>query len=211
MSMLLHEEIYRGREALARCRAFPVTVCGAGTLGGNIVEHLARVGFGCLTVVDRDRVEERNLSTQPYQRGDIGAAKAQLLAHNLFRAVGTTVTAHCQTLSPANAKKLLRRSELVVDTFDNRASRAAVGAWCAARGVPCLHAGMAGGYGEVLWHEAYRLPEATGEDLCDYPLARHLAMLVATVAAEAVLRFVIRGERINRTVTLEDLAIRDFV
>ena len=56
----------------------------------------------------------------------------------------------------------------------------------------------------------YRLPEAVGEDLCDYPLARSLATLVATVAAEAVLRFVIRGERRGYTVTLEDLAICEF-
>jgi tRNA A37 threonylcarbamoyladenosine dehydratase len=42
----------------------PVTVCGAGALGAN-TESLARSGFGQLTVVDRDRIEERNLSTQP--------------------------------------------------------------------------------------------------------------------------------------------------
>lgn len=210
MSLLLHEELYRGREALARCRSFPVTVCGAGALGGNLTEHLARVGFGQLTVVDRDRVEEHNLSTQPYQRSDLGGAKAELLAHGLYRALGVMVTPRCQTLSANNANKLLRGSELVVDCFDNRASRAAVGEWCAARGVPCLHAGMVDAYGEILWHEVYRLPEDRGEDRCDYPLARHLVMLVATVAAETVLRFVICGERCNHTVTLEDLAIRAF-
>jgi len=210
MSMQLHEEAYRGREALARCRDFPVTVCGAGALGGNLLEHLARVGFARLAVVDRDRVEEHNLATQPYQRGDIGAAKAQLLARDLYRAVGVEITAHCRRLTPENARKLLRGSALVVDCFDNRASRAAVGEWCAASEVPCLHAGMVGDYGEVLWHEVYRLPEAVGEDLCDYPLARSLATLVATVAAEAVLRFVIRGERRGYTVTLEDLAICEF-
>lgn len=208
--MQQHEAAYRGSDALARCRAFPLTVCGAGALGGNLIEHLARVGFGQLRVVDQDRVAEHNLATQPYQRGDIGAAKAELLAHSLYRAVGVTIKAHCQTLSPENANKLLKGSQLVVDCFDNRASRAAVAAWCAQRQVPCLHAGMVDGFGEVLWDEVYRLPEARGEDLCDYPLARHLVMLVATVAAETVLRFVIHGERLNHTVTLEDLAIRAF-
>jgi tRNA A37 threonylcarbamoyladenosine dehydratase len=33
-------------------------------IGAN-TESLARSGFGKLTVVDRDRIEERNLSTQP--------------------------------------------------------------------------------------------------------------------------------------------------
>jgi molybdopterin/thiamine biosynthesis adenylyltransferase len=43
-----------------------VTVCGAGALGANITENLARSGAGSLVVIDRDRIEERNLSTQPY-------------------------------------------------------------------------------------------------------------------------------------------------
>ena len=45
-----------------------ITICGAGTLGGNLVETLARMGFSRLILIDKDKVEMRNLSTQPYSR-----------------------------------------------------------------------------------------------------------------------------------------------
>jgi tRNA A37 threonylcarbamoyladenosine dehydratase len=59
-------------------------VCGAGALGANIAESLARSGFCQLRVIDR--IQDRNLSTQPYYRSDIGAFKAKILANNLYRA-----------------------------------------------------------------------------------------------------------------------------
>src|SRR5437868_1296558 len=90
---LFHEHRYRTPETMRRVRELPVTVCGAGALGGNMVESLARQGFARLKVIDRDRVEERNLSTQPYYRADIGAFKAKILANALYRALGVSVEA----------------------------------------------------------------------------------------------------------------------
>src|SRR2546423_1868065 len=138
-----HERLHRTPELMARVRELPVTICGAGALGANIAESLARSGFRRLVVIDRDRVEERNLSTQPYHRSDVGAAKAKILANSLYRAVGTVVEARVETLTPANAAKLLRGSALLVDTFDNSASRRAVKEWSEQANVPCLHAGLA--------------------------------------------------------------------
>src|SRR4051812_34669231 len=96
-----------------------VTVRGAGALGANSAESLTRSGFARLTIIDRDRVEERNLSTQPYYRSDIGAFKAKILANTLFRALGATVDARAEELTTPNAGKLLAGSDLVIDTFDN--------------------------------------------------------------------------------------------
>src|SRR5438132_1814597 len=101
MSIFYHEQISRAPELMARLRDFAVTVCGAGALGANITESLARSGFGRLTVIDRDRVEERNLSTQPYYRSDIGAFKAKILANSLYRAVGAPVEARAEELTAA--------------------------------------------------------------------------------------------------------------
>lgn len=58
---------------MAPLKDFPVTVCGAVALEANITENLARSGFSKLVVIDRDRIEERNLFTQPYYKSDIGA------------------------------------------------------------------------------------------------------------------------------------------
>jgi molybdopterin/thiamine biosynthesis adenylyltransferase len=210
MSYYYHELLHRSSELMARVREMAVTVCGAGALGANTVESLARSGFGRLRVIDRDRIEERNLSTQPYYRSDIGAFKAKILANGLFRALGVTVDARAEELTAANAGKLLGESALVVDTFDNSVARRAVTDFCAGAGVPCLHAGLAGDYGEVIWNEQYRVPSAAQDDVCDYPLARNLVMLTTAVACEVVVGFAATGERRSFTVTLGDFAVKPF-
>jgi molybdopterin/thiamine biosynthesis adenylyltransferase len=211
MSAIFHEQLYRSSEMMARVRACGVTVCGAGALGANIVESLARQGFTKLRVVDRDRVEERNLSTQPYYRADIGARKAQVLANAIYRALGVEVDARMDELTATNVRKLLAGSDLVIDAFDNSPSRLAVKDYCAAAQVPCLHAGLAGGYAEVIWNESYRVPSPAQDDVCDYPLARNLVLLTVAVVCETIVAFVATGARESYTITLRDLAVRPFM
>jgi molybdopterin/thiamine biosynthesis adenylyltransferase len=207
----MHERLHRGAAAIDAMARFPVAICGAGALGANIAEGLARAGFAGIAVIDRDRIEERNLSTQPYYRADVGAFKARILEHSLYRAVGARIFAHAKELNDMNVGKLLDGAKLVIDTFDNSASRRIVATWCAEQGIPCLHAGLADGYAEVIWNEIYRVPSPARDDICDYPLARNLAMLAATVACEVTIGFVTEGERRSYTITLDDLAVRPFV
>jgi molybdopterin/thiamine biosynthesis adenylyltransferase len=210
MNVLFHEQLYRSSEVIARVRELPLTVCGAGALGANVLESLARQGFARLRVVDRDRIEERNLSTQPYGRAEVGAHKARQLAHALYRALGVEVDARTEELTTANAARLLGGSALVLDAFDNNVSRRTVRDYCAEASVACLHAGLAGDYAEVIWNESYRVPSAAQDDVCDYPLARNLVMLAVAVACESVVEFVATGARRSFTVTLRDLAVRPF-
>ncbi len=208
MSLFYHEQLYRSGEVMRRIGEQSVTVCGAGALGANIVESLARSGFANLRVIDRDRVEERNLSTQPFYRTDIGAHKAKILANSLYRAVGVKVDARAEELRSDNARKLL--DGLVVDAFDNSASRGAVKVACEEAKLACLHVGLANGYAEVIWNESYRVPSASQDDICDYPLARNLVMLTVAVACESVVSYVATGRRDSFTITLGDFAIRPF-
>lgn len=209
MSFLHHEQLFRGPDAMRRLKAAKVTVCGAGALGSHLLDSLARAGVGGLRVVDRDRVEERNLSTQLWTRADVGAPKAKLLAHLVFRAVGTQVDARVKELAPQNARALLRGSDLVIDAFDNSVGRAAVQAGAAELGLPCLHAGLAADYAELVWDPGYRVPSAAGDDVCDYPLARNLALVTAALAAELALRFLATGEQRGLQLTFGDLRLHD--
>jgi len=208
---LFHERLYRGDEAMRRVRDSQVTVCGAGALGANITESLARQGFGKLRVIDRDRIEERNLSTQPYFRSDVGAFKAKILANSLYRALGVEVEAIAEGLTQTSVDRCLKGSELVLDTFDNSVSRRLIKDRCEKLGLACLHVGLAADYAEVMWNEAYRVPSEANDDVCDYPLARNLIMLAVGVACEVVVNFVIRVEKKSYTITLADFAVREFV
>jgi molybdopterin/thiamine biosynthesis adenylyltransferase len=144
----------------------------------DAAETLARMGFARLTVIDRDRVATRNLSTQPYAQGEVGAPKARALANSLYRAVGARLTPVVAELTAANAGDLLAGAALIVDAFDNRAGRAAVSATINRLGLACLHIGFSpdGLYGSGLWGRAIRFTARHRRRSCDYP-ARPLARL----------------------------------
>src|SRR5258708_15761215 len=116
-----------------------ITICGAGTLGGNLTETLARMGFTHLKLIDKDCVEMRNLSTQPYSRAEVGAPKARALANMLYRAVQAKLESVVVELTSTNSEGLLQGSGLVVDAFDNRAAREAVTATPPPLQLPALH------------------------------------------------------------------------
>jgi molybdopterin-synthase adenylyltransferase len=219
MSIFVREQLYRSSPVMAKLKSHAVTVCGAGALGANLVENLARSGFNNLKVIDRDRIEERNLSTQPYYRSDVGAFKAKILANNLYRAIGVKVEAQTQELNAKNIESFLKGSDLVIDAFDNSTSRGTIKAYCDAlmarqsqrMNLPCLHAGLGGDYAEVIWNEVYRVPSDANDDVCDYPLARNLVMLTVAIATESIITFVANQKKLSYTVTLKDLTIQPFV
>ena len=209
-SPFFHEERHH---RLAAFTAAPVAICGAGALGGNLAETLARMGFARLKVIDRDRVEWRNLSTQPYVRAEVGVGKARALANALYRAVQAKVEPVAQDLTTANAPALLAGSALVVDAFDNATARGAVSAAARRSGVSCLHVGFSadGLYGSGVWERGYVVPGDAGGDPCDYPLTRPFALLIVALAARAVVRHFAEDRRIDFEVTWNDVRIDERV
>ena len=205
---LIHEALYRGDEAMTRLATAHIVLCGAGALGSHLAEHLLRQGARQLTVIDFDRVEQHNLGAQSYEEGDIGALKVDALRARCYRATGVEIAAVSQPLTERNAPKHLRHADLVLDTFDTSASRRLVAETCATLRRPCLHLGMHTDYGEVHWNEGYRVPgDVVAPDVCAYPLARNLVLLVVALGAEVALRFLLGGQRENYSITLRDLTI----
>lgn len=206
-SPFFHEERHA---TLAAFAGQTITICGAGTLGANLTETLARMGFTRLRLIDKDRVEPRNLSVQPYSRAEVGAPKARTLANTLYRAVQARVEPLISELTAANAPDLLRESALVVDAFDNYLARAAVSFETRSTGLPCLHIGFSpdGLYGSGLWEPHYRVPHETPGDPCDYPLTRPFALTLTTLAARAINDFFSTGVCHEFEMTWNDLKIQ---
>jgi molybdopterin-synthase adenylyltransferase len=202
-----HEELYRGADLAAKLAAVRVTLCGAGALGSNLADTLARQGFRQIRVIDRDRIEQHNVSTQLYGEGDVGAWKVEVLRSQLFRDTGIEIEAINKELSDRTVAKYLKDAGVVLETFDNSASRRLVKDHCQHTGIACLHAGLFADYGEVIWNERYRVPDDVGQDVCDYPLARNLVLLTVAVATETLLRYLDSGATDNWSVTLRDFAI----
>jgi molybdopterin/thiamine biosynthesis adenylyltransferase len=207
--LTLHEAMYRGKAAIEKIGSVRLVLCGAGALGSLIADNLLRQGMRQLTVIDNDRVEARNAGTQLYRQEDTGALKVEALRAHCFRAAGIEIEPVAKRLDEHNALRLLRGADLVVDTFDNSASRRAVSETCTQHGFACLHLGMNGGYGEVRWNEGYRVPADVAEgDACEVPLARNLILLVVAAGSEAALRYLVDGRMDNYAITLQDLKIQ---
>jgi molybdopterin/thiamine biosynthesis adenylyltransferase len=58
----------------------PITVIGAGAIGGWVTLSLAKMGFENIQVYDDDKVEVENLNSQFYRFSDIGKPKVAALA-----------------------------------------------------------------------------------------------------------------------------------
>jgi hypothetical protein len=205
-SPFFHEERHA---SLAPFAEKLITICGAGALGGNLTEMLARMGFTNLKLIDKDRVEMRNLSTQPYSRAEVGSPKARALANQLYRAVQSKIEPVVIELTDKNACDLLKGSALIIDAFDNRAARAAVSATAQALKLPCLHIGFSGDglYGSGLWEPGYKVPSETPGDPCDYPLTRPLALTLASVAARVITEYFRDGKPTDFELTWNDLKV----
>lgn len=203
-----HEQLYRGEALAAKLQSVRIAICGAGALGSNLADTLARQGFAKLKVIDRDRVEEHNVSTQTYGEGDVGAWKVDVLKNQLFRNVGVEIEAINKELNVKTAAKFLKDCDLVIDAFDNSVSRALLQEHSRANRIVCLHAGLFADYGEVIWDARYRVPGDDGQDVCDYPLARNLVLLTVAVTAETLLRYLATGEQQDWSITLADFAVR---
>lgn len=205
-SPFFHEERHA---SLAPFVDKPITICGAGALGGNLTETLARMGFSRLKLIDKDRVEMRNLSTQPYSRGEVGVPKARTLANMLYRAIQARLEPVVVELSSANATNMLKDSALVVDAFDNRPARAVVSETTRMLQIPCLHIGFSldGLYGSGLWEPHYQIPQEVAADPCNYPLTRPLALMLTSLATRAIVDFFIKGQSNNFELTWNDAKV----
>ncbi len=234
MTFFLHEQFYRD---LSTVRDRLITICGVGALGANLAETLARMGFSNLRIVDRDRIEAHNLSTQPWQQQDIGAPKVRVLANTLYRAVAARIEPKHDELNDTNAKKLIQGSAVVVDAFDNLPSRRAVADATTTLHIPCLHIAFSStsDYGCGLWGDSYhterstqgevqgqvstpdqqpappmpnpQLRPAAPQDVCDYPLTRPLALLIVAVAAEIIVDHLNTASQRGFEFTLRDMRL----
>ena len=143
-----------------------VLIAGCGGIGGNVIESLARIGIGAITVVDGDSFDESNLNRQILCTPDkLGSSKA-LAAADRIRLIDPSicVTAVCEPVTAANASGLMEGIDLVIDALD---------------GAPGVHSARYMGY-----DTDYRLRMEHILDLMkDVPDEKRTARFVAAVAA----------------------------
>lgn len=137
-----------GAAALQRFRQSHVCVIGIGGVGSWAAEALARSAIGRLTLIDLDHVAESNVNRQIHALGDeFGKAKVVAMAERVH-AINPACTVDIveEFVAEDNLNELLGRGyDYVLDAIDQTRVKAALIAWCKARGVKLITTGSAGG------------------------------------------------------------------
>jgi molybdopterin/thiamine biosynthesis adenylyltransferase len=208
MDTLIHEEKYRGKALLKKMAEQEFIICGAGAIGSNLVENMARQGFKKFTVIDMDRVDDHNRHTQAFGRRDIGQLKVSALKSRIYDQMGVNIETVSRKLEESTIKKDLTKGSIVVDGFDNSESRKLVTEYCQENGLVCLHVGLNQNYAEIHWNEGYRVPTPVkGLDVCEYPLARNIILMAVALATEVLIRYVDTKVQENYSISLGDFHV----
>jgi molybdopterin/thiamine biosynthesis adenylyltransferase len=181
-----------------------ILFCGAGALGSTTLT-LCRNLPASLAVVDFDRVEAKNLLSQAYTRQAVGKNKAEALRLQLRTFYGVEMTAYPVRLAGQNVATVAAGADLLVDCFDNAASRRVLLDHARATGTPSVHAGLAadGTFGLVRWGERFVPDEEDEPGQATCAGGEHLPFigLVAATLAGVVEAFVRTGDRRDAAIT----------
>ena len=180
-------------EEQARLRKSHVCVAGCGGLGGFSIEYLARIGIGCLTVIDGDRFETSNMNRQILCTADtMGCLKAEAAAERVRKICPETeVRIRGLFLDKSNAETLLDGTDLVIDALDSVPDRLLLAEACRKRKIPLVHGAVQGWNAQIAvifpesrtMEQLYGNMEMSSEKAC---LSFTPALCAAIQCAEAV-------------------------
>lgn len=158
----------RNREILSvndqeTLQASHVCVVGLGGLGGAVIEILARLGIGTLTLIDGDIFDESNLNRQLLSTMEnVGSSKVAAAAARI-RQINPLVktVVHPVFLTADNASTLIAGADVAADCLDNLKTRFLLEKAAKAAGIPMVSAAIAGAFGQM----TAIFPEDTGLSL----------------------------------------------
>ena len=128
-----------------------VAVIGCGGLGGNIIELLARLGIGKITLVDGDVFSENNLNRQLLcNEKNISRNKAEIAAERIQQINSSIKTiTYSEFIDSVNIHEIIEGTDLVVDALDNISDRFILEKACKKEKIPFIYGAVEGLYGQV--------------------------------------------------------------
>src|SRR4051812_22949411 len=144
-----------------RLKASRVLVVGAGGLGSPVALYLAAAGVGHLGLVDFDDVDITNLQRQLlHGTSDVGRPKLESARDRLQEVnPNVDIALYDERLTSANAMRIMRGYDVIVDGTDNFATRYLTNDACVLLGVPSV-------YGSVYRFEGQASVFATKDGPC---------------------------------------------
>jgi molybdopterin-synthase adenylyltransferase len=182
-----------------------VVVCGVGAVG-SLAVVAARNIAATFVFVDFDRVESKNLLAQAYVKQSLGKLKAEALKLQLLNFYGLKSEAMPVKVSDQNVAQVCAGATLVVDCFDNAASRSVLSSHCQSHQLALVHAAISGDgtFGLVRWNERFT-PDAEdhpGQPTCEGGAHLPLLSVLSGSLARVLQDFLEKGVRRDVMVSL---------
>ena len=136
---------------IALLRTKSVCVIGCGGLGGYVVELLARLGIGSMTVVDGDSFAFSNLNRQLYSTEALIGGSKVLAAFDRVHEINSEVSVFTVPtyITEKNADIILNGHDIVIDALDNISSRRILAESCGRLGLTLVHGAISGWCAQV--------------------------------------------------------------
>ena len=134
-----------------------VTIVGAGALGSHVIQFL-RSEDVALTVVDFDKVEQKNTLSQFHSRKTTGKNKADALKAAMSLFWGVKLETFPRRLEENNIAQIMAgQPDLIIDAVDNAETRKLIQGYAKDMGIACLHGAVSGdgSFGQVIWTERF--------------------------------------------------------
>jgi len=172
---------------------------GLGATGSHAVLASRNVE-GQITLVDLDKVEQKNSLSQFHSRMGLRRNKALAMQQCLLGMWGVKVNIVPHKVTDDNVAVILGKADLVLDCTDNIAARVCLMKFCRANDVPLLHAAMAqdGSLAQVTWTEDFTPDVESGDGAtCENGENLPFHIIVGGVIAQTVKVFLTKGQKRN--------------
>jgi molybdopterin/thiamine biosynthesis adenylyltransferase len=141
-----------GWEGQVKLLKSTVAIVGCGGLGGWIIEGLARMGVGHLTLIDGDTFGENNLNRQALcTEANLGQLKTEAARERIARVNSATeVTVHPVMADEESMREMVAGADVVVDALDTLPTRLVLQKVAQSLGIPVVHGAIGGYVGQVM-------------------------------------------------------------
>ncbi len=128
------EEIYSrtklliGQNNLEKIKKARVVICGIGGVGSYVMEALARIGIGNITVIDKDKVDISNINRQIIADVENVDRSKALIAKERINRINPSIQVKDIEgyIDSSNVKKYLENADYIVDAIDKIESKLAI-------------------------------------------------------------------------------------
>jgi molybdopterin/thiamine biosynthesis adenylyltransferase len=176
-----------------------IVIVGVGALGSHVLQFCRNLDAQ-FTVVDFDRIEQKNTLSQFHTAMGAGKNKAAALRQAMQGLFKKNIYACMNKVTADNIKQILSgRVDLVVDCVDNLETRQLLQQFCAKNNVDLLHGALAanGEFAACIWTEHFKPDAKPSEDTptCEDGEQLPFITLVSSVISQTVQRYVKDGQK----------------